>query len=272
MKKIDPTLDLLPEREPHERPVKIVPGVERMEQRGREDAAPARIIYTQTRVLQLPREVLERNRIVNVAENSPAITAYKLLRTQVLRAMHKNGWNVLGITSPGAGEGKTLTSINLAVSMALDVNHTVLLADLDLRRPGVHRYFGQEPGRGLSDFLTADVDLRELLFNPGLQRLVVLPGGTPLQNSSEMLASPRMAWLAQELRSRYPGRIVLFDMPPLLAADDVLAFSSHLDAVLLLVEEGRTRREDLARARSLLRDVPVLGPVINKSRTEIDTY
>lgn len=273
MKKIEPTLDLLPEREHHERTVKIVGGVERMEHRAREDAvSPARIVYTQTRVLDVPRAVLERNRVIDGAENGPAVTAFRLLRTQVLRTMHKHGWNVLGITSPGSGEGKTLTAVNLAVSMALDVNHTVLLADLDLRRPGVHRYFGLEPGRGLSDFLGADVDLRELLFNPGMPRLVVLPGGVPLLNSSEMLSSPRMAWLAQELRSRYPARIVLFDMPPLLAADDVLAFSPYLDAVLLVVEEGRTSRDDLARARDLLRDIPVIGPVVNKSREKIRVY
>lgn len=273
MKKIEPTLDRLPEREHHERAVKIVSGGERAESRPREDAhAAARIVYTQTRVLNVPREVLERNRVIDAARNSPAVTAYKLLRTQVLRSMHKNGWNVIGVTSPGAGEGKTLTAINLAVSLALDVNHTVLLADLDLRRPSVHRYFGLDAGRGLADFLVDDFDLREILFNPGMQRLVVLPGGTPLVNSSEMLSSPRMAWLAQELRSRYPARIVLLDMPPLLAADDVLAFSPYLDAVLLVAEEGRTSREDLVRSRDLLRDIPVLGPVVNKSRAEIRVY
>ena len=120
--------------------------------------------------------------------------------------------------------------------------------------------------------LVDDFDLREILFNPGMQRLVVLPGGTPLVNSSEMLSSPRMAWLAQELRSRYPARIVLLDMPPLRAADDVLAFSPYLDAVLLVAEEGRTSREDLVRSRDLLRDIPVLGPVVNKSRAEIRVY
>jgi Mrp family chromosome partitioning ATPase len=170
------------------------------------------------------------------------------------------------------GEGKTLTAINLAISLALDVNHTVMLVDLDLRRPSVQRYFGIEPGRGLADFLAEGRELREMLFNPGIERLVVLPGGTPVQNSSEMLSSPRMGWLADEMRSRYSSRLVLFDMPPLLAADDVLAFSRHLDAVLLVVEEGRTGRDELQRARTLLQDIPVLGPVINKARAEIVTY
>jgi capsular exopolysaccharide synthesis family protein len=276
MNKIEPTLDRpldRAEREPHEHLVKLVPGVERTEQRPRaEIPAPGHMVYTQTRVVNVSAATLEANRVINGADNSPAVTAYKLLRTQVLRSMHRNGWNVLGVTSPGAGEGKTLTAVNLAVSLALDVNHTVLLADLDLRRPGVHRYFGLDAGRGLSDFLAEDFDLREILFNPGLQRLIVLPGGAPLVNSAEMLSSPRMVWLAQELRSRYPARIVLFDLPPLLAADDVLAFAPYLDAVLLVVEEGRTGRDDLAQARELLRDIPVLGPVINKSRARIRVY
>jgi capsular exopolysaccharide synthesis family protein len=276
MKKIEPTLDRpleRAERDPHEHTVKLVSGLEKTESRVREDRyATARIVYTQTRILNVSPGTLEANRVINIADNSPAVTAYKLMRTQVLRSMSKNGWNVLGVTSPGAGEGKTLTAVNLAVSLALDVNHTVLLADLDLRRPGVHRYFGLDAGRGLSDFLTEDFDLREILFNPGMQRLIVLPGGTPLVNSAEMLSSPRMVWLAQELRSRYPARIVLCDMPPLLAADDVLAFAPYLDAVLLVAEEGRTSRGDLLRARELLHDIPVLGPVINKSRARIRVY
>lgn len=274
MKKVEPTLDLLTERDTHERTVKVVPGMERPEQRTREAAGPAagRIVYSQTRIVQVPDEVLERNRIIRGAQDREALTAYKLLRTQVLRAMHKNGWNVLGVTSPAGGEGKTLTSINLAISMAMDVNHTVILADLDLRRPAIHRYFGQPRGCGLGEFLAGEFDLREILFNPGMQRLVVVPGGAAVENSSEMLGSPRMAWLAQELRSRYPTRMVLFDLPPLLATDDVLAFAPHLDALLLVVEEGRTSRDDLARAHEMLRDIPVLGPVVNKSRAKVRVY
>lgn len=273
MQKTETTPDRSHEREHLERTVKVVSGADRAEPRRREEAVQtARIVYTQTRVVNVAPEVLQRHRIITGAETGAAITAYRLLRTQVLRAMQKNGWNVLGITSPGMGEGKTLTAINLAISLALDVNHTVMLVDLDLRRPAVHRYFGIEPGRGLADFLAEGRDLREMLFNPGIERLVVLPGGTPVQNSSEMLSSPRMGWLADEMRSRYSSRLVLFDMPPLLAADDVLAFSRHLDAVLLVVEEGRTGRDELQRARTLLQDIPVLGPVINKARAEIATY
>lgn len=248
--------------------------VEEAEACRRDEAAARvpRIVYTETRVVNVLPEVFRRHRIVTGMDTGPVITAYRMLRTQVLRVMRMNGWNVLGITSPGAGEGKTVTAVNLAISLALDVNQSVLLVDLDLRRPAVHDCFGIEPGPGLSEFLEAGGELREMLFNPGIERLVVLPGGAPVLNSSELIASPRMEWLAKEMRSRYPSRLVLFDLPPLLAADDVLAFSRHLDAVLLVAEEGRTCRVDLDRSRELLRDVPVLGPVINKSQKQIRAY
>lgn len=228
--------------------------------------------YTQTRVLDIRPEVFRKNRLIHPHDAGPAMSAYRQLRTQVLLAMRRSGWTSLGITSPGMAEGKTLTAINLAISLAMDVNHTVMLADLDLRRPGVHRAFGLEERPGLSDYLISNADLRGLLFNPGIPRLVVLPAGQPLPNSSEMLSSPRMNQLVEEVKTRYPARIVLFDLPPLLAADDVLAFSPQLDAVLLVAEEGRTRKKELEAAAEMLHGVPVIGPVLNKARAKIRVY
>lgn len=228
--------------------------------------------YTQTRVLDIRPEVFRKNRLIHPADAGPAMSAYRQLRTQVLLAMRRNGWTSLGITSPGTAEGKTLTAVNLAISLAMDVNHTVMLADLDLRRPGVHRAFGLEERPGLSDYLISNADLRGLLFNPGIPRLVVLPAGQPVPNSSEMLSSPRMNQLVEEVKTRYPERIVLFDLPPLLAADDVLAFSPQLDAVLLVAEEGRTRKKELEAAAEMLQGVPVIGPVLNKARAKIRVY
>lgn len=242
---------------------------ERPIQDGRTSAS---IIYTQTRVIDVRPDVFRRNRLIMPVDTGPAMSAYRQMRTQLLLLMRKNGWKSLGITSPNTSEGKTLTAVNLAISAAMDVNHTVLLADLDLRRPAVHRRFGLESGIGLSDYLAGARDLPGLLFNPGLSRLVILPGGTPMENSSEMLCSPRMAHLADELKTRYASRIVLFDLPPLLATDDVLAFSPYLDAVLLVAEEGRTKKKELDLAASLLGDVPVIGPVVNKSKVKVRVY
>jgi protein-tyrosine kinase len=223
------------------------------------------IRYSQTRRIECSPSVLRERRLLIGDEESVEGTAYKMLRTQVLQRMKANHWSTLGLVSPGLGEGRTLTAANLAISLARELSHSVLLVDLDMRRPALHRLFGVEAPEGLSDYLLDDVPLSRLLFNPGIERLIVLPGGKPATNSSELLASPKMAQLVDEIKKRYPSRIVLFDMPPLLERADTLAFSPYVDAVLLVIEEGKTARDDLVRTVELLAHTNVVGSVLNKS-------
>jgi capsular exopolysaccharide synthesis family protein len=224
-----------------------------------------KIVYTQTRTVNVAPEVFERNRVIAGLNDAAVNGAYKMLRTQVLQRMRAHGWSTLVVTSPAAGEGKTLTAVNLAISLAKEVNHTVLLVDLDLRRPSVARYFGYAPVLGLREHLLDEVPLTDIMFTPGIDRLAVLPGGGPLAESSELLTAPKMVRLARELKDRYARRVVIYDMPPLLLADDVLAFAPHLDAVLLVVEEGRTRKDELRRATEMLKGINVVGTALNKA-------
>lgn len=223
------------------------------------------IEYTQTRSIKVSRDFLQEQRIVSGFEQGIFTDAYKILRTQVLQKMRENGWNALAVTSPGGDEGKTLTAINLAISLAMEVDQTVLLVDADLRHPRVHQHFGLRDGLGLSDYLTSGTPLEDILVHPGIGRFVILPGGKPLINSAEMLRSPKMVELVQELKSRYPSRIVLFDLPPVLSAADALAFSPYVDAALLVVEEAKTQNEDIVRAAGLLDSTHLIGTVLNKS-------
>src|SRR3990172_1538446 len=205
----------------------------------------SQITYSQTRVEPVSPTVLHARRVITGTETDEVTAAYKMLRTQVLQRMVAKNWNALAITSPGPGQGKTLTAINLAISLAREVHHTVLLVDLDMRRPSIHRYLGLSVQFGISDVLTNGTPLQQVLVNPGIERLVVLPGREPLHNSSEMLASPRMKQLVKDLKSRYTTRMILFDLPPLLSADDALAFAPYVDAALMVVAEGQTTRDEL---------------------------
>ena len=223
------------------------------------------IVYSSTQTVNVSSSLLRENRIVSGMETSPMTDAYKILGTQVMHKLKENGWNAIAITSPGNGEGKTLTAINLAISLAKEMDQTVLLVDADLRQPSVHTYFGLNPLQGLSDYLRTSMPLDQLLIHPGINGLVILPGGKPLQNSSEMLGSAKMAELVKELKNRYPSRIVVFDLPPVLTAADALAFSPYVDAALLVVEEGRTPRDDVVRAIEMLASTKLLGTVLNKS-------
>ncbi len=228
--------------------------------------ATGEIRYTRTRIVMISKEGLHDRRIVSGFESGGYKDSYKILCTQILQRLRENGWNALAVTSPGGREGKTLTAINLALSLGQEVDQTVLLVDADLRTPRIHRYFGLPEGLGLSDFLISNTPLEDILVHPGIGRFVILPGGRPLPNSSELLGSQKMMSLVQELKSRYPSRVVVFDLPPVLSAADALAFSPYVDAAILVVEEGGTDRDEVKRAADMLSSTRLIGTVLNKSR------
>ena len=227
---------------------------------------PPPIVYTKTRSLDIPLSTLRQRRVMAAYDKGPFVDAYKILRTQVMHRLRENSWNVLGVTSPGHGEGKTLTAVNLAVSLAMESAQTVLLVDADLRSPSIHEVFGLRDCPGLADYLLDNQPVEDLLVHPGIGRFVLLPGGRAISNSTEILTSPKMLALVEEFKNRYPSRIVIFDLPPLLHTADVLAFSPYTDALLFVVEEGKTTAEQLQRALTLVKNSrPVLGTVLNKA-------
>lgn len=253
-------------------------GGSRSEGRGRsggagvaEGVAPE-IVYQQTRVVVPAAGVLAEGRVVAGLAQHALADAFRLLRTQVLQRLTLAGYSTLAITSANRGEGKSLTAVNLAISLALHVSRTVLLVDLDLRRPRIHRYFGIEPEAGLNDYLLGDVPLSACLINPGIERLVLLPVRAALEASSELLLAPKMIRLARELKTRYADRLVLYDLPPVLASDDALAFLQHVEGCLLVVQDGGTPKGDLVRAAELLSECDVIGTVLNKASSEVKPY
>ena len=226
------------------------------------------IAYSRTPVSLSNAEHLRRNLVISEDGDPVGLTAYKMLRTQVLQRMNAKQWNALALTSPTAGDGKTLTAINLAISIARELGQTVLLVDLDLHAPSVHKYLGLQPGPGVLGYLRDGVAMSEVLVNPGIDRLVVMPGGQPVENSSEILASGAVGKLVAEMKSRYPSRMVLFDLPPILATDDALSFAPHVDAFLLVMREGKTTRQEIEHSLELLQNVPVLGTVLNAAENQ----
>lgn len=225
------------------------------------------IQYTQTRTVTLSREFLRRQRVIAGYNPCDFVDAYKILRTRVLHKMREQGWNTLAITSPSAGCGKSLTAINLALSIALEIHQSALLADANLRDPSVHRYLGIDPGVGLGDHLIDNVPLSRILINPkGMSRFVVLPGKRPIFNSSELITSPKMAQLVREMKHRYASRFIVFDLPHLGTAD-ALSFMPHVDAAVLVVEEGKTTQQELSRAIAALEGTPLVGLVLNKAES-----
>lgn len=224
------------------------------------------ITYTRTRVVLLNPTLLEKNRVIAGIHDDRRVETYRQLRTQVLQALEQGGWSNLAITSPHEDAGKSLTSVNLAISLSHEVNHTVLLVDLDLRKPDVHRTLGVDIKKGLVDVLRGEATIEDVLFNPGVPRLVVLPCNPLGQHSSELLTSPAMKKLLQEVVQRYDSRLVIFDLPPLLRNDDAILFTPFVDATLLVVEDNKNTPEEIEHSLHLLRNVNLLGTILNKSR------
>ncbi|MBB6091252.1 capsular exopolysaccharide synthesis family protein [Povalibacter uvarum] len=230
-------------------------------------------VMFRTPAIELDPQVRENERILPPNAAGPYGGAYKMLRTRVLRELDTLGATTLGVMSAASGEGKTLTAINLAIAIAADPARTVLLVDFDLRNPSIHRRFHHEPTVGVDDCLIDRRASRDAMFKvTGYERLTVLPARAAQETSSELLASSRTAELVAEIRARYANRIVIFDLPPVLQADDALAFSRNLQAGLLVMSEGKTRREDVTHTLELLKGLPFVGTVLNGSRERIPRY
>jgi Mrp family chromosome partitioning ATPase len=187
--------------------------------------------------------------------------------------MDEKGWRSIAILSPNGEDGKTTTAVNLAISLAHDRRHTVLLVDCDLKHPSVAGLLTIKPEFGLNDVLSGAAEVEQCLCHPdGFDRLVILPARAAPANSSEALSGPQGRRLVAELRDRYPERIVLYDLPPILGADDALAFLPLVDCGLMVVAEGATRREDLLRCMELVSRTPIVGTVLNRSATQSSAY
>jgi protein-tyrosine kinase len=219
--------------------------------------------YTETVVSAADRGRMIEQRLIADSPAHPASDIYRLLRTQVLQRMKKSGMTTLAVTSPAEGSGVTTTAANLAIAIALDVNQTVLLVDINMRSPGIHKKFGLEPKTGIDDYLHGGAQLKDCLVSPGMSRLVILPAIEVKGGAAEIISSPRMTALAKELQSRYSDRIIIYDTPPLLASSDTLGFLPNVHGVLLVARSGQTTKEELDRTANMLKSNTIVGTLLN---------
>jgi receptor protein-tyrosine kinase len=182
--------------------------------------------------------------------------------------------NLIMITSAQPGEGKTFMAINLAISIAMEVDTTVLLVDADVARPAIPDRLGLPQEAGLLDLLTRkDLDVPDAMMRTNIERLSILTAGTPHSRATELLASEAMARLVEELAGRYPDRILVFDAPPLLSSTESRVLATHMGQVVLVVEADRTPQASVKSALSTIEDCPVVMTVLNKiERAESGSY
>ena len=175
--------------------------------------------------------------------------------------------NLIMITSSLPGEGKTYTAINLAMSIAMELDHTVLLVDADVARPSVLRTLGLPPQRGLMDILVDDkLDMADVMLRTNVDTLSILPAGTATPRATELLASSTMTQLVNEIANRYPDRIVIFDSPPLLLTSESRVLASHMGQIVMVVEAQTTTQHAVKEALSQLEGYPNVNLIYNKTR------
>jgi protein-tyrosine kinase len=231
-----------------------------------------KIDYSQTKVHPVSHEVLRDNKLFALFSKYKVNDQIKTLRTQILKKLDKIGGTTMMITSANPGEGKTFTSINLGISIAQEINRTVLIVDADLKNPAKNHYdfatdfFSINAETGLADVLLGNIKLNEALINPGIEKLTILPGGYYLHNSAELLGSPQMELLVKELKTRYKDRIIIFDTPAILTCADPIQLSKFVESVLFVVEEEKTSAEDIRQSMKLLSDNNIIGMILNKSK------
>jgi protein-tyrosine kinase len=220
------------------------------------------------------RESLRKRKVVLGDESSVAAHAYRMLRAQILQRVRAAKMRVIGIVSATTGEGKTLTAINLALSLAAEPNQRITLVDLDLKRPAIARILGIAPQCGLCTWLSGGASAASVQCElEGFPRLRVVPTLAPLPGSSEMLAGSRTRQLFEEIGATDGSALAVVDLPPVLLSDDVLTAAPLIDGFVLVITEGQTLREDVERVFQLLGRNRIIGTVLNgSSASEQRTY
>jgi capsular exopolysaccharide synthesis family protein len=223
------------------------------------------------KTLEINTRRLPSRRVVTYDDSHPAIESYRLLRTQLLQRHGTDKVFSIGITSPNPDEGKTLTSVNLAISLARSADLRVILLDADITNPSTHALFGMRVEQGLIDYLGGMVPLEKLLLRVNIPNLWFIPGRVVRESLVERSNMANFEQLILAL-TRDQRNIVIADLPPVLAKDDTLAIASRLDGIVMVVEEGSTRSAEIERSVDLLRQCNLLGTVFNKSSRKQHTY
>jgi capsular exopolysaccharide synthesis family protein len=217
---------------------------------------------------------LESMRIIAHDKSDVRSRSFDMLRTQVLQSMDVKEWRLLGITSPTAGCGKTVTAINLAMSIARHPERTVLLVDMDLRKPSVARTLGLNCDEGLVSLLQGESTLTSAIKRVRIGRtsFSVIPAEAAISSSSEWMTSQAMSELLNEIRRRFSSAVVILDLPPVLVSDDVIALLPQIDCAVLVASVGKSTVSEVKQCNRHLHATEVLRLVLNKVQDQGSNY
>ena len=228
-------------------------------------------ILQNANVKNIDTKRLALNRIITIDNSDAAVESYRLLRTQLIRRMQTDALATIGITSPNANEGKTLTSVNIAISLAKTADIDVVLVDGDITNPSVHNVLGISSENGLVDLLKGEVTLSEAVLKLNVPNLWLIPGRLEKISLLEQANPSRIEDLVKSLTFS-ERNLVIVDLPPVLSKDDTLAIAACLDGIILVVQEGSTKSNEVSRSVELLKQGNLIGTVMNKYSRHQMTY
>ena len=228
-----------------------------------------------SRRIEIDLEALSAAGIVSPnAPRSQIADQYRVIKRPLIRnAMGKGAsviahGNLIMVTSALPGEGKTFTAINLAMSIATELDNTVMLVDADVARPSVMKVLGLPESPGLLDLvLDESKELASMLLKTNIDKLTILPSGTPHRRATELLASDTMIRLLDSMAKRYPDRIIVFDSSPLLLATEARVLASHMGQIVVVVRAEKTLKSEVRQALATIEACPVKLMLLNQART-----
>jgi protein-tyrosine kinase len=221
------------------------------------------------KTVEISQMACEQNRVLlsesQLREFPAADAAYRLLRSRLQNRMNRNNWFSLAVASPSQSDGKTLTTLNVAISIAREKQRPVFLLDLDMRNPSVCRFLGIHDIRPLPDYLRGNAKAEDVLAQTSVSNLIVAGALEATDSPSELLAGPQFSDLLAQIRNSWPNALVLVDMPPVSLTDEALLIGPRVDAILLVVSEGMTERKLVVQALATLSEFTLAGVVVNRS-------
>lgn len=237
-------------------------------------AAPVPLAAPAPKTVELDLERMRASGLVTAAAGrTQLVEDFRIIKRPLLqrafapRTPGERPANLIMVTSSVPGEGKTWCSINLAMSIAMELDHTVLLVEADVARPSVLRTLGLPNQRGLMDVLVdARLDVADVMLRTNVDTLSILPAGTATPRATELLASSSMSSLLAEIATRYPDRVVIFDSPPLLLTSEARVLASHMGQIALVVEAEKTTQHAVLEALAQLEGCSNVNLVYNKTR------
>ncbi len=236
--------------------------------------APAGIAGAKTVLPPVPADKISVNIdnpfIVTLKEpTSPISEEYRKLKSIIMKLTKKDNYlNTLMVTSTFSSEGKSITALNLAITMAQEYDHTILLVDADVRNTTLHKYLNMTPKAGLTECILKEIALPDALIRTGIGKLSFLPSGRRVKDPAELLSSNRMKEFLTEMKHRYPDRYIIIDAPPVQSCAETLSLAHMVDGILFLVMEGVATIENIQEALNLLMDANVLGLIYNNASVD----